>query len=112
MQRFALVIRLKPEKEEEYRRLHADCWPGVQAALKRAHIANYSIFLRDGLLFILGRAARSAAVSLRSAPTAVPRSVRGASGSRCSPRPRPSVRLRMSRRSRMATRSVHPVGAC
>ncbi|MFE1852222.1 L-rhamnose mutarotase [Streptomyces sp. NPDC059489] len=51
MQRFAAVIRLKPEKEEEYRRLHADCWPGVQAALKRAHIANYSIFLRDGLLF-------------------------------------------------------------
>ncbi|MEV6995499.1 L-rhamnose mutarotase [Streptomyces sp. NPDC093228] len=51
MQRFAAVIRLKPEKEEEYRRLHADCWPGVQAALKRAHIGNYSIFLRDGLLF-------------------------------------------------------------
>ncbi|MEV5476171.1 L-rhamnose mutarotase [Streptomyces sp. NPDC003328] len=51
MQRFAAVIRLKPEKEEEYRRLHADCWPGVQAGLKRAHIGNYSIFLRDGLLF-------------------------------------------------------------
>ncbi|MET8784686.1 L-rhamnose mutarotase [Streptomyces sp. NPDC004589] len=51
MQRFAAVIRLKPEKEEEYRRLHADCWPGVRSALKRAHIGNYSIFLRDGLLF-------------------------------------------------------------
>ncbi|MFB7493636.1 L-rhamnose mutarotase [Streptomyces sp. NPDC056161] len=51
MQRFATVIRLKPEKEEEYRRLHAAAWPGVLAALKRAHIGNYSIFLRDGLLF-------------------------------------------------------------
>jgi L-rhamnose mutarotase len=51
MQRFASVIRLRPEKEAEYRRLHADAWPGVLAALKRANIANYSIFLRDGLLF-------------------------------------------------------------
>ncbi|MEW1864934.1 L-rhamnose mutarotase [Streptomyces sp. NPDC088194] len=51
MRRFATVIRLRPEKESEYRSLHADVWPGVQAALKRAHIGNYSIFLRDGLLF-------------------------------------------------------------
>ncbi|SDO84545.1 L-rhamnose mutarotase [Actinacidiphila guanduensis] len=51
MERYAAVIRLRPEKEAEYRRLHADAWPGVLAALKRAHIGNYSIFLRDGLLF-------------------------------------------------------------
>ncbi|MFF4209936.1 L-rhamnose mutarotase [Streptomyces sp. NPDC001796] len=51
MQRFAAVIRLRPEKEREYRELHAAAWPGVLAALKRANIGNYSIFLRDGLLF-------------------------------------------------------------
>ncbi|MET9582709.1 L-rhamnose mutarotase [Streptomyces sp. NPDC006539] len=51
MQRFAAVIRLRPEKEPEYRALHAAAWPGVLAALKRANIGNYSIFLRDGLLF-------------------------------------------------------------
>lgn len=51
MQRYASVIRLRPEKEAEYRRLHADAWPGVLAALRRANIQNYSIFLRDGLLF-------------------------------------------------------------
>ncbi|MFJ6572336.1 L-rhamnose mutarotase [Streptomyces sp. NPDC091292] len=51
MQRFAAVIRLRPEKESEYRALHAAAWPGVLAALKRANIGNYSIFLRDGLLF-------------------------------------------------------------
>ncbi|MEU3983599.1 L-rhamnose mutarotase [Streptomyces sp. NPDC026672] len=51
MRRFASVIRLRPEKEAEYRRLHADAWPGVLAAIKRANIGNYSIFLRDGLLF-------------------------------------------------------------
>ncbi|MFE4372222.1 L-rhamnose mutarotase [Streptomyces sp. NPDC056835] len=51
MKRFAAVIRLRPEKEREYLALHAAAWPGVLAALKRAHIGNYSIFLRDGLLF-------------------------------------------------------------
>jgi len=28
--------------------LHAEVWPDVLATLKRAHISNYSIFLRDG----------------------------------------------------------------
>lgn len=51
MRRFAAVIRLRPEKEPEYRALHAAAWPGVLAALTRANIGNYSIFLRDGLLF-------------------------------------------------------------
>ncbi|MFC8235685.1 L-rhamnose mutarotase [Streptomyces sp. NPDC057284] len=51
MKRFAAVIRLRPEKESAYRELHAAAWPGVLAALKRANIGNYSIFLRDGLLF-------------------------------------------------------------
>lgn len=51
MQRHAAIIRLRPEKEAEYRALHADAWPQVLAMLTRAHIGNYSIFLRDGLLF-------------------------------------------------------------
>ena len=49
--RFASVIRMRPEHEGEYRRLHAAAWPEVVEALRRAHIVNYSIFLRDGLLF-------------------------------------------------------------
>jgi len=51
VRRFASVIRLRPEKEAEYRELHAAAWPGVLAALTRANIGNYSIYLRDGLLF-------------------------------------------------------------
>lgn len=51
MQRIASVIRLRPDKEADYRRLHADVWPDVLSMLKAAHISNYSIFLRDGLLF-------------------------------------------------------------
>ena len=49
--RIASVIRLRPEKEAEYRELHRAVWPDVLAALKAARIGNYSIFLRDGLLF-------------------------------------------------------------
>jgi L-rhamnose mutarotase len=51
MQRFAAVIRLRPEQEAEYRTLHAEVWPAVLAALTRANVRNYSIFLRDGVLF-------------------------------------------------------------
>ncbi|MFF4829814.1 L-rhamnose mutarotase [Streptomyces sp. NPDC001312] len=51
VQRFAAVIRLRPELEAEYRALHAAPWPEVLATLKSANIVNYSIFLRDGLLF-------------------------------------------------------------
>jgi L-rhamnose mutarotase len=50
-QRAATVIRLLPEKEAEYRILHADVWPHVLRTLKDAGISNYSIFLRDGILF-------------------------------------------------------------
>jgi L-rhamnose mutarotase len=49
-QRFSSVIRLRVEREAEYRRLHAEVWPEVQAALRAARITNYSTFQRDGLL--------------------------------------------------------------
>lgn len=49
--RIATIIRLRPEHEVEYRRLHANVWPGVVATLRRVGVRNYSIFLRDGLLF-------------------------------------------------------------
>jgi L-rhamnose mutarotase len=49
--RYASVVGLKPEMEAEYRRLHAEVWPGVLEALRRANVHNYSIFLRDGVLF-------------------------------------------------------------
>jgi L-rhamnose mutarotase len=49
--RIAAVVYLRPEHEVEYRRLHAHVWPGVLATLRRVGVRNYSIFLRDGLLF-------------------------------------------------------------
>ena len=51
VRRIASVIRLRPEHADEYRALHAAVWPEVLDALRRAHVRNYSIFERDGLLF-------------------------------------------------------------
>ncbi len=34
---------MKPSSEAEYRECHAAVWPGVLAALERAHIVDYSI---------------------------------------------------------------------
>ncbi|WP_232663833.1 L-rhamnose mutarotase [Pseudonocardia sp. TRM90224] len=49
--RVGSVIRLRPEHEATYRRLHADVWPDVLAQIARSNIRNYTIFLRDGILF-------------------------------------------------------------
>lgn len=51
MQRKAMVIRVRPEKLEEYKALHAKPFPGVLAALRQANVSNYSIFLKDDVLF-------------------------------------------------------------
>jgi L-rhamnose mutarotase len=51
VQRKAWIIKVKPEKLEEYKRLHANVWPGVLKKLEEVNIRNYSIFYRDGLLF-------------------------------------------------------------
>jgi len=53
MQRMGMVIGLKPEKIEEYKRLHADTWPSVLKMIADCNIRNYTIFLREpeNLLF-------------------------------------------------------------
>lgn len=51
LKRYGSVIRVKPEKLEEYKKLHASAWPGVLNMIKQCHIRNYSIYLNDDLLF-------------------------------------------------------------
>ena len=51
MRRFGQVIRIKPERIDEYERLHAATWPGVLAAIESANIRNYSIYRHDETLF-------------------------------------------------------------
>jgi L-rhamnose mutarotase len=46
MTRYGDVIRLHPEKVEEYKRLHAAAWPEILAMIRQCNIHNYSIYLR------------------------------------------------------------------
>ena len=51
VRRFGMVIRINPEKIEEYKALHAEPWPHVLEIIKECNIRNYSIYLKDDLLF-------------------------------------------------------------
>ncbi len=51
MQRYGSIIRLKPEKYEEYKILHANVWPEVAAMIETCNIQNYSIYHWNSLLF-------------------------------------------------------------
>ena len=46
-----MVIKVKPEKADEYKKLHAAVWPDVLKKIKDCNIENYSIFLKDDYLF-------------------------------------------------------------
>ncbi|MGZ5555021.1 MAG: L-rhamnose mutarotase [Candidatus Aminicenantales bacterium] len=47
VERYGMVIGLKPDKIEYYKQLHAAAWPGVLAKIRECHIRNYSIYLRE-----------------------------------------------------------------
>lgn len=53
MQRMGMMIRLKTEVIDEYKRIHAAVWPSVLKQIADSNIRNYSIFLREpeNLLF-------------------------------------------------------------
>ena len=51
MTRVCFLLKVRPEKIEEYKRRHAAVWPEMLAALRATGWHNYSLFLRpDGLL--------------------------------------------------------------
>jgi L-rhamnose mutarotase len=51
VKRYGMVIGLRPEAEQEYKRYHADVWPKVLEVIRECNIRNYSIYLKDGKLF-------------------------------------------------------------
>jgi L-rhamnose mutarotase len=51
VRRYGTVIKVRPEKLDEYKRLHAEPWPAVLATLRAHHVTNYSIFHHGDLLF-------------------------------------------------------------
>jgi L-rhamnose mutarotase len=50
-ERICFVLRIRPERAEEYKARHAAVWQEMRDALRETGWRNYSIFLReDGLL--------------------------------------------------------------
>ncbi len=47
VERYGMVIGVKPEKIAYYKELHAAAWPAVLAKIRECHIRNYSIYLRE-----------------------------------------------------------------
>lgn len=45
MKRYGMVIGLKEEKLEDYKKLHAAAWPEVLKMIEDCNIRNYSIYL-------------------------------------------------------------------
>jgi L-rhamnose mutarotase len=50
-QRTAFVLRVRPEKVDEYVEAHRNVWPEMLAALRGAGIRNYTIFRSGNEMF-------------------------------------------------------------
>ena len=52
MKRVGFLLKVRPDKLDEYKRHHQHVWPEMLDALRRTGWHNYSLFLRpDGLMF-------------------------------------------------------------
>ena len=47
VQRFGMVIGLKPDTIEQYKELHADANPGVRDLLRKYNIRNFAIYFQE-----------------------------------------------------------------
>jgi L-rhamnose mutarotase len=51
MERICFLLRVDPDRLDEYKERHRNVWPEMQEALREAGWGNYSLFLGDdGLL--------------------------------------------------------------
>jgi L-rhamnose mutarotase len=50
-QRVGFVLRVKPDRVDEYVRAHREVWPEMLGALKDAGIRNYTIFRAGNEMF-------------------------------------------------------------
>jgi L-rhamnose mutarotase len=51
MKRYGSVIKIRPEAIQSYKAYHANAWPEILATIRRSNIRNYSIYLKNDLLF-------------------------------------------------------------
>ena len=52
--RKAVRMKLFPGQQEEYRRRHSEIWPELRDLLKSAGVEDYSIFLDEETLALIG----------------------------------------------------------
>jgi L-rhamnose mutarotase len=47
IKRYGMIAGLRPDKLEDYKKLHAAVWPDVLKMIEQCHIRNYSIYVRQ-----------------------------------------------------------------
>ena len=47
---FGQVGKLKKEKIQEYRELHANAWPGVLETIRKCHLEHYSMNIQGKIM--------------------------------------------------------------
>jgi len=52
LERICFILKLRPERVEEYVGRHRDVWPEMQNALRDTGWGNYSLFLAPGGLLV------------------------------------------------------------
>jgi L-rhamnose mutarotase len=52
MERVCFLLRVRPDRLEEYKERHRNVWPEMLDALRDAGWGNYSLFLGDGGLLV------------------------------------------------------------
>lgn len=48
MQRIGLLLKIKPDKLQDYLEIHKNVWPELLTELKKAGMRNYSLWLAPG----------------------------------------------------------------
>lgn len=51
MKRYGWTIGLKAEAMQQYKAYHAAVWPEVLEMIRKCNIRNYSIYLKDNIMF-------------------------------------------------------------
>jgi len=51
VKRYGQILKLRAECRDDYVRHHAQVWPAVLEQIRRSNLTNYSIYLRDDILF-------------------------------------------------------------
>ena len=52
MERVCFLLRVRPDRLDEYRARHREVWPEMLDALRQTGWRNYSLFLRDNGLLV------------------------------------------------------------